>query len=118
MVLMASVSRAEDQQWLLGDWNGKRQSLAEEGLDFEFVLTIESVQNVVGGAARSSRGLANLDVVMDAWGKAFGLSEDGDLHLHLLGNSGGAPTEMIGDIQATSNIEAPGTFTLYEAWWR
>jgi len=36
----------------------------------------------------------------------------------LLGNSGGTPTEMIGDIQATSNIEAPGTFKLYEAWWR
>jgi len=118
MVLMASVSRAEDRQWLLGDWNGKRQYLAEEGLEFDFVLTLEGVQNVAGGVARSSRGLANLDVVMDAWGKALGLSEDGDLHLYLLGNSGGAPTEMIGDIQATSNIEAPGTFKLYEAWWR
>ncbi len=118
VVLVTTVCRAEDQQWLLGDWNGKRQSLAEEGFDFEFVLTLEGVQNVAGGVARSSRGLANLDVVMDAWGKALGLSEDGDLHLYLLGNSGGAPTEMIGDIQATSNIEAPGTFKLYEAWWR
>lgn len=117
-VLMATASRAQDQQWLLGDWNGKRQALAEEGFEFEFVLTVEGVQNVAGGVARSSRGLANLDLIMDAWGKALGLSEDGDLHLYLLGDSGGAPTEMIGDVQATSNIEAPGTFKLYEAWWR
>ena len=118
MMLMASVSQAVEQQWLLGDWNGKRHSLSEEGFEFDFVLTLEGVQNVAGGVARSSRGLANLDMVMDAWGKALGLSEDGHLHLHLLGNSGGAPTEMIGDIQATSNIEAPNTFKIYEAWWR
>jgi porin len=117
-MLMATASRAQDQQWLLGDWNGKRQALAEEGFEFEFVLTVEGVQNVAGGIARSSRGLTNLDLIMDAWGKALGLSEDGDLHLYLLGNSGGAPTEMIGDIQATSNIEAPDTFKVYEAYWR
>ena len=117
-VLIASVSWAEDQPWLFGDWNGKRQALAEQGFEFEFVLTLEGVQNVAGGVARSSRGLANLDLVMDAWGKSLGLSEDGDLHLYLLGNSGGAPTEMIGDVQATSNIEAPDAFKVFEAWWR
>lgn len=117
-LLIATVSWAEDSPWLLGDWNGKRPALAEEGFEFEFVLTLEGVQNVSGGVSRSSRGLTNLDLIMDAWGKALGLSENGDLHLHLLDNSGGAPTEMIGDIQATSNIEAPETFKLYEAWWQ
>ncbi len=118
VVLVTTVSRAEDQQWLLGDWNGKRQSLAEEGFEFEFVLTLEGVQNVAGGVARSSRGLANLDLIMDAEGRALGLPENGDLRFYLLGNYGGAPTEMIGDIQATSNIEAPETFKVYEAYWR
>jgi porin len=117
-VLFASVSWARDQQWLFGDWNGKRQDLAEEGFEFEFVLTVEGVQNVSGGVARSSRGLANLDLIMDAEGQAFGFSENGDLHLYLLGNSGGAPTEMIGDVQATSNIEAPETLKVYELYWR
>ncbi|MHC4567213.1 MAG: carbohydrate porin, partial [Planctomycetota bacterium] len=84
----------------------------------EFVLTVEGVQNVSGGIARSSRGLANLDLIMDAEGRALGLPGNGDLHLYLLGNSGGAPTEMIGDIQTTSNIEAPDTFKVYEAYWR
>jgi carbohydrate-selective porin OprB len=117
-VLTTTTSRAQDQQWLLGDWNGKRQALTEEGFEFDFVLTVEGVQNVAGGIARSSRGLANLDLIMDAQGKALGLSENGDLHLYLLGNCGGAPTDMIGDIQTTSNIEAPNTIKVYEAWWR
>jgi len=118
MLLVATMSLAEDEQWLLGDWNGRRSLLAEEGFDFEFVLALEGVQNVAGGIARSSRGLANLDLIMDAQGQALGLSEDGDFRLYLLGNSGGAPTEMMGDLQTSSNIEAPDTFKVYEAWWR
>ena len=118
VVSIASVSTAQDQQWLLGDWDGKRRALVEEGFEFEFVLTVEGVQNVSGGVARSSRGLANLDLIMDTEGRALGLPENGALHFYLLGNSGGAPTEMIGDIQTTSNIEAPDTFKVYEAYWR
>ena len=117
-LLIATVSWAEDSPWLLGDWDGKRRALAEKGFEFEFVLMLEGVQNVAGGVARSSRGLTNLDLIMDAWGKALGLSENGDLHLFLLDNSGGSPSEMIGDIQVSSNIEAPETFKLYEAWWQ
>ena len=65
MLLIATVSWAEDSPWLLGDWNGKRHALAEEGFEFEFVLTLEGVQNVTGGISRSSRGLINLDLIMD-----------------------------------------------------
>jgi len=109
---------AEGSQWLLGDWAGRRQSLAEKGFEFEMALTLEGVQNVKGGIARSSRGLLNLDLIMDARGEALGLSDQGDLHVYLLGNAGGTPTEMIGDLQTTSNIEAPNTFKVYELWWR
>ena len=118
IVHIATASGAEDSPWLLGDWNGKRQALARKGFEFEFVLTVEGVQNVSGGVDHSSRGLTNLDLIMDAEGEALGLSENGDLHLYLLGNYGGEPTEMIGDIQATSNIEAPDAFKVYEAYWR
>ena len=117
-VLAATVSQAEEEPWLLGDWNGKRQILAEEGVKFQYVLTLEGVQNVAGGIARSSRGLANLDLIMDVRGNALGLSEYGDLHLYLLGTSGGAPSEMIGDLQLTSSIESPEAFRVFEAWWR
>lgn len=108
----------DDVPWLLGDWDGQRQTLAHDGIDFEFVLTLEGVQNVSGGAARSSRGLLNVDLIMDAQGQALGLSEQGALHVYFLGNAGGNPTEMIGDLQTTSNIEAPETFKLYELWWQ
>lgn len=118
IMLLATLSVAQDQQWLLGDWNGQRTSLAKKGFEFEFVLTLEGVQNVTGGIARSSRGLTNLDLIMDAEGQALGLWENGDFHLYVLSNTGGEPTEMIGDLQTSSNIEAPDTFKVYEAWWR
>lgn len=118
MAIVPSLSWAEGAQWLLGDWAGRRESLAEKGVEFEMVLTLEGVQNVRGGIARSSRGLMNLDLIMDARGEALGLSDRGDLHVYLLGNAGGTPTEMIGDLQTTSNIEAPNTFKVYELWWR
>lgn len=118
MLLVAGATGAQDVPWLAGDWNGRRQTLAHDGIDFEFVLTLEGVQNVSGGAARSSRGLANLDLIMDAQGQALGLSEQGALHVYFLGNTGGDPTAMIGDLQATSNIETTNTFKLYELWWQ
>ncbi|NQV36293.1 MAG: hypothetical protein HQ515_26610, partial [Phycisphaeraceae bacterium] len=93
MVLVAGPAGAQDVPWLAGDWNGQRQTLADTGIDFEFVLTLEGVQNVSGGVARSSRGLANLDLIMDAQGQALGLSEQGALHVYFLGNDGGNPTE-------------------------
>ncbi|NQV32733.1 MAG: carbohydrate porin, partial [Phycisphaeraceae bacterium] len=118
MVLVAGPAGAQDVPWLAGDWNGQRQTLADTGIGFEFVLTLEGVQNVAGGVARSSRGLLNLDLIMDAEGQALGLSEQGALHVYFLGNDGGDPTEMIGDLQTTSNIETTNTLKLYELWWQ
>lgn len=118
ILLVTSMCLAEESPWLLGDWGGKRTSLSEEGIDFEFVTTLEGVQNISGGVANSSRGLANFDLVMDAQGQALGFPETGDLHVYFLGNAGGTPSEMIGDVQVTSNIEAPSTLKLYELYWR
>ena len=117
-VLFAPIGRAKDPPWLVENWRGQRQALADGGFDIEFLLTLEGVQNVSGGVARSSRGLLNLDLIIESEGKALGLSEQGALHAHFLGNAGGNPTEMIGDIQATSNIEAANTVKLYELWWQ
>ncbi len=117
LLLLGGTSQAQDTPWLIGDWDGQRQTLAEQGVEFEFVLTLEGVQNVSGGVARSSRGLLNLDLILDAQGQALGLSDQGNLHVYFLGNAGGNPTEMVGDLQTTSNIEAPATMKLYELWW-
>ncbi len=121
VVFSATVSATagdEEISWLWGDWQGKRRVWAEQGIDFECVLTLEGVQNISGGIARSSRGLMNLDLIMDAEGQALGLSDEGTLHVYFLGNAGGHPTDMIGDLQTSSNIEAPEAFKLYEFWWQ
>ena len=39
------------------------------------------------------------------------------LFFYILGNHGGALSEQVGDLQGLSNIEAPATVKLYEAWF-
>ena len=76
--LMLSISvgvLAEEAPWLLGTWNGQRETLADKGIEFEFALTLEETQNVSGGVARSSRGLLNLDLIMEARGRVLGFSD-------------------------------------------
>lgn len=38
-----------DSAWMLGDWNGTRSQLKEEGVDFQVNYTMESASNLAGG---------------------------------------------------------------------
>ena len=40
---------AQDQKWLLGDWNGKRNELAQQGYQFNLAFQNESATNLKGG---------------------------------------------------------------------
>ncbi len=115
---LVSCGLCSGDQWMLGDWDGKRSELAADGVEFEFVLTLEGIRNMSGGKTTGWCRLSNLDLIMDVNGEALGLSEESDLHVYLLGNYGDDPSNMIGDLQASSNIEAADTFKLYEIWWR
>lgn len=39
---------AQDQKWLLGDWNGKRNELAQQGYQFNLAFQNESATNLKG----------------------------------------------------------------------
>ncbi|WP_372370814.1 carbohydrate porin [Candidatus Uabimicrobium sp. HlEnr_7] len=101
-----------------GNWGGMRTDLQDRGIFFEIAYTGEVVSNVAGGVARQTEYLDNVDLIMSIDGeKLFGWSGSTFL-IYGIGNYGGDPSENVGDAQGTSNIEAPDTFKLYEAWWQ
>lgn len=67
---LANEPWSQDRQWLLGDWNGKRQQLEQQGYKFTASIMSQSATNLYGGyndsntfenAAQLSLG-ANLDL--------------------------------------------------------
>ncbi|MFK5986029.1 MAG: carbohydrate porin [Pseudomonadota bacterium] len=90
---------------------------SEQGLKSEIILTLESVSNLNGGIEQRSGFLQNLDITFEVDTKNASLWDNGTFFVYFLGSHGSNPTEYIGDIQASSNIEAFDTFKLYEAWY-
>jgi porin len=103
--------------YLLGGWSGKRQALEEAGLSFEAIITADIATNTVGGVHRGPVVLGNVDLTMTLETGKLQWWPAGTLFLYLLGDVGGNPTTVVGDLQGTSNIEAPDTFKVFEVWY-
>jgi len=120
LVLTGGVAQAEDirqREYLTGDWSGTREQWEEQGVEFEAIYTAEAWRNARGGIKQANVFLDNLDVTftLDAE-KLFGWN-GGTFFLYFLRTHGGSPSENVGDTQAISNIDAPDTAKLYEAWY-
>jgi porin len=90
----------------------------EPGFTFEYGYTADIM--MVAGADQGANALNYLDNVDLVFGfntEGLGLWSGGNLNVYLLSNQGEALTETVGDMQATSNIEADGTQSLYEFWY-
>lgn len=72
--------------------------------------------NVSGGVERGAVALGNLDVTLRLDGDPLLGWEGASLFLYGLGSHGGKVTALTGDAQVASNIEAPASLRLYEAW--
>jgi porin len=81
-----------------------------------FSYTGELLGNAAGGARRAATvlGVAGAELTVRlrrllGWrgARAF---------FFVLGTHGGSPSELVGDVQGVSNLEAPGTVRLEEAW--
>ncbi|MEI1680408.1 carbohydrate porin [Acinetobacter baumannii] len=46
---LANEPWSQDRQWLLGDWNGKRQQLEQQGYKFTASIMSQSATNLAGG---------------------------------------------------------------------
>ena len=81
-----------------------------------FSYTGELVQNADGGARRGATfvGAAGGEFTL-LIGRLLGW-HGARLFVFALGTHGGAPSELVGDVQGVSNLEAPAAVRLEEAW--
>lgn len=112
-------SKAEEEtadQGLFGDWLGAKSWLSDQGINYSLSYKGEFVQNFSGGVEEDTAYLGNTDVKMDFdLDKIMGASGL-KLYLYALGIHGDDPSSFVGDSFATSNIEGPNVFKLYEVY--
>jgi len=89
------------------------------GWEIEGELTVDALWNLSGGLRQDEAILGTLDFTAFVDTETAGWWNDGSFFLYVLGNgnAGRLPTELVGDVQATSNIEADETIKVYEAWY-
>lgn len=96
---------------------GQATEATRETVDIGAAYTGELWGNVRGGTDRGVRYMDNLDITAEIdLMKAIGW-RGGTMFLYGLGNQGGSISELAGDYQAVSNIEAENSWRLYEAWF-
>lgn len=90
---------------------------AAEAYELEAGYTADVVSNVSGGLEAGTRYLDNLDLMLEidleeTWGGS------GTLFVYGLYNNGSTfADELVGDLQVTSNIDAPEGWRIYELWY-
>lgn len=89
---------------------------ASHAQEWSIVYTGEYARNLDGGIETDSTWLGNLDITAE-WRGLHWLAADGTAFIYVLGNHGESPSEFIGDAQTFSNIDAPKSLKLYEAWY-
>ncbi len=119
--LSASLALAEDQSlWarsaLTGDWYGTRTHLEDRGVSLGFVTTSEFMRNVQGGNGVGTASLDNEDLQLTIDADKFMHWKGAQIFVYGLRDFGHSPSTYAGDIQAVSNIDAPNTTKLFEAW--
>ncbi len=117
-LFIATPVMAEDPN-LLGNWGGLRTYLEERGVTPEVVLTMDFMRNVSGGIDQHGTALGNVDLTLEIDTEKAELWKNGTFFFYVLGNSRNNRllTEIVGDFQASSNIEADEALKLYEAWY-
>ncbi len=98
-------------------WGSFRSLLEENGISVELVYTVDVLSNVLGGVKRETEVLGNVDVVAGLDLEPLFGWPGGRMLFYGIHNHGGSISSAVGDLQGVSNIEAPGGFKLFEAWF-
>lgn len=105
------------REQLGGELAGVRPSLESVGLTLDVGYTLEALRVVDGGLRQTTSVLGDLDLQLSAdLDQLLGWS-GARAFFYGLGNHGDRPSEAVGDFQGVSNIEAPSTLRLLEAWF-
>ncbi|GJL59829.1 MAG: hypothetical protein NPIRA03_26860 [Nitrospirales bacterium] len=95
-----------------------RKSLKDQGLLLEATNTIDILSNVSGGLHQKTTLTGDLDLLLTVDLKKLVPNWRGTVFLYGLGLYGGDPSNNVDDIQGVSNIAAPNTWKLFEAWYQ
>lgn len=102
----------------IGSTQDIESSKDSEAYTWANTLTLESMSNLKGGNKTGTRNLANLDVTLTVDTQSAGWWSEGTLFAYVLGTYGNPPSELTGELQTLSNIEAYNNLTLYELWYQ
>lgn len=119
ILIVSAPTLAEDteRQHLFGDWGGTRTTWENNGVAIESIVTFDTISNVNGGVDEDTANLGNYDLTFTIDTEKVGLWKGGTFFTYVLGNWGNAPSELVGDLQVTDNIETTETLKLYEIWY-
>lgn len=119
LCLFTTTPALAENAHLLGDWYGLRDKLVERGITSELVITTDLVRNVSGGVESHGTVLGNLDMTFEMDTAKAGLWNNGTFFIYILGNTVNNRylSDLVGDTQVTSNIEAEEALRIYEAWY-
>ncbi len=110
--------RFESLNTALGTWKAFQSTMNDHGILVETTNTLDILSNVSGGIRRKTETVGDLDLLLTIDTKKLVSSWQGTLFVYGLGTYGDDPSKHVGDIQAVSNIAAPNTWKLFEAWYQ
>lgn len=108
-----SIGDSEPPPPRLFGWEETHNRWHTNGYDFNVTYKLEYVAGF-GGLKNGAGFLGNLDLTLDIdLGKIFG-ANGFSFFVYGLGDHGINPTDFVGDSFATSNLQSPDTFKIYE----
>jgi porin len=111
--------RFESLDGSLDTWKAFQTSMNDHGILLETVNTVDVISNVSGGINQKTVPVGDLDLLLTVdTEKLISGWQGGTLFVYGLGLYGDDPSKHVGDIQAVSNIAAPNTWKLFEAWYQ
>jgi carbohydrate-selective porin OprB len=116
-LLLAGSICAEESDYLFGSLGGAREYIESSGLETEVILTHDIIGNASGGSRRGVASLGTLDLTLALDTEKASLWKGGTFFMYALTTYGDEVTSLVGDLQASDNIEAFSTEKLYELWY-
>jgi porin len=113
-----SETSAQADGSLASTWERIQHRATELGIAVSLVYDGEGVVNASGGQRTGSVYLGNFHMMLTLDGERLLGWPGATLFLNGLVNHGGHPSDLVGDAQGVSNLDAPPGAQLYEAWFQ
>jgi porin len=97
-------------------WEALLRDAAARGVGLSIVYDGEGLVNATGGVRTGAVYVGDLHLQLTVDGERLLGWHGMTFFLNGLGTHGGHPSDLVGDAQGVSNLEAPAGWQLYEAW--